>query len=101
MAAISAGRLFLAGEVLIETAIISAFSALACLAKSAGGTFFPRSTHLNPAFLRDLRTISFGVMCGSGSSVPITIVPSGFSGSAGSFSIMDFNQDIEFHSFFC
>jgi hypothetical protein len=41
-----------------------------------------------------------GVMCGSGSSVPITIIPSGFSGSAGSFSIMDFNQDIKVPSFF-
>jgi len=81
--------------------MISAFSSLAFCAKSFAGAFLPTSMHLNPAFLSDFLTISLGVRCTSGSSVPITIVPIGFSGSAGSFSIMDFNQDIEFHSFFC
>lgn len=84
----------------IETAMMSALFALACVAKSAAGAFFPTSMHLNPAFLSDLRTISLGVKCMSGSSVPITTVPMGFVGSAGSFSIMDFNQDIKIPSFF-
>ena len=99
MAAASWGILFLAGEVFIETAMMSALFALACVAKSAAGAFFPRSMHLNPAFLSDFRTISLGVRCISGSSVPITTVPMGFSGSGGSFSIMDFNQDIKITSF--
>ena len=99
MAAMRLGILFLAGAVLIETAIISALFALACVAKFSAGAFLPTSMHLNPAFLSDFRTISFGVKCTSGSRVPITTVPIGFSGSGGSFSIMDFNQDIKIPSF--
>jgi hypothetical protein len=100
MADIRAGMLFLAGAVFIDTAMISALFALACVAKLAAGAFLPTSMHLNPAFLSDFRTISFGVKCTSGSRVPITTVPIGFSGSGGSFSIMDFNQDIKIPSFF-
>jgi hypothetical protein len=40
-----------------------------------------------------------GVKCTSGSRVPITMIPIGFVGSGGSFSIMDFNQDIKIPSF--
>ena len=79
---------------------MSALLFFACVTKSDAGAFLPTSMHLNPAFLRDLRTISLGVMCMSGSRVPITIVPIGFSGSSGSFSIMDFNQDITIPSIF-
>jgi hypothetical protein len=34
------------------------------------------------------------VSCMSGSMLPITTMPSGFSGSGGSFSIIDLSQDI-------
>jgi len=73
---------------------------LAFLAKAADGTLFPRSTTLKPAPLSDFRTIAMGALCGSPSMAPNTTVPIGFSGSGGSFSIMDFNQDIRDTFFF-
>lgn len=54
---------------------------------------------MNSALVSDFLTISLGVKCTSGSSVPITTIPIGLSDSLGSFSIIDFNQDIRFPSF--
>ena len=97
IADIRAGMSFFTAEVFIETAMMSALTSFAFEANVSAGALLPRSKHLNPAFLRDFRTISFGVMCGS--RAPITTVPIGFVGSGGSFSIMDFNQDIKIPSF--
>lgn len=41
--------------------------------------------------------VRISIMCKSGSRFPIMIVPIGFEGSGGSFSIIAFNQDIKHH----
>ncbi len=90
----SFARLFFAGTVFTEIAIMFALFSFALSTKTCGATLFPTSIVLNPARFSDLLTASYAVSCISGSMLPITIIPNGFSGSGGSFSIIDLSHDI-------